>query len=275
MDPMDRPIAPKALRRRATRRVIVGVACIALALAAVRVAISVVRPTVSLARIRTEKAAYGKLIRMMSHEVNNTIGAVNSLLQSCRTYRDQLRAPDTEDFDRALEVAMSRNNRMNEFTRGFAEVVRLPAPRRVAGEVEGLLRDVERLMHAQCERCSIVWRWEIEAELGAIEMDAAQMELVFINVIKNAIEAIESTGSAGTITVRIAREHGRGIVTVRDTGPGIPPAAREQLFTPFFSIRANGQGIGLALVQEILLAHGFDFALQDAEGGGTEFVVLF
>jgi two-component system nitrogen regulation sensor histidine kinase NtrY len=251
---------------------------------------------------RSEKAAYGKLIRMMSHEVNNTAGAVNSLLQSCQTYRDQLRAADAEDYDRALQVAIARNQRMNAFMQGFAEVVRLPAPRRTACDVEALLRDVARLMHAQCTQQGIEWRWEVEAELGAVEMDAAQMELVFINVVKNAIEAIESvsrtaasaptraasgpagavmesagpaTGPAGAITVRIARERGRGLVTVRDTGPGIPPAVREQLFTPFFSTKADGRGIGLTMVQEILLAHGFDFALQDRPEGGTEFVVLF
>lgn len=221
---------------------------------------------------RSEKAAYGKLIRMMSHEVNNTVGAVNSLLQSCGAYRDQLRPADGEDYGRALQVAMARNRRMNEFMLGFAEVVRLPAPRRVPGDIAELLRDVARLMQGECEQRGIVWRWEIEEEVGAVAMDPAQMEQAFLNIVKNAIEAIAPV-QPGVITVRIARDGGRPTVTVRDSGPGIPPHVREQLFTPFFSTKADGRGIGLTMVQEILLAHGFDFTLQDASGGGTEFVV--
>ncbi len=235
---------------------------------------------------RSEKAAYGKLIRMMSHEVNNTVGAVNSLLQSCQGYRGQLRAADAEDYGRALEVAIARNNRMNEFMRGFAEVVRLPAPRREPCDVTGLLRDVARLLHAQCERRGIAWRWEILDEPGRIDMDPAQMEQAFLNIVQNAIEAIAPVTEAaateaapaaakGVITVRIARERGRVSVAVHDTGPGIRPEAREHLFTPFFTTKAGGRGIGLTLVQEILLAHGFEFALHDAPGGGTEFVITF
>lgn len=243
---------------------------------------------------RSEKAAYGKLIRMMSHEVNNTAGAVNSLLQSCQTYRGQLRMEDSADFDRALNVAISRNSRMNEFMQGFADVIRLPAPRRVPCDVVALFENVAHLMSEERERRHIEWQWETEADLVPIPMDPAQMEQAFINIIKNGIEAIEARagvgkssdagtepvaagpgGSIGTLTIRIARIRGRASVAVRDTGPGIPAEVQENLFTPFFTTKADGQGIGLTMVQEILLAHGFDFSLQEIDGGGAEFVILF
>ncbi len=223
---------------------------------------------------RTEKAAYGKLIRMMSHEVNNTVGAVNSLLQSCQSYREQLSSADAEDFGRALKVAMQRNDHMNEFMQGFAEVVRLPAPRKAPTDVRLLLEEVAQLMKPQCEKRGIVWRWDFEEQFDSVGMDPGQMEQVFINIIKNAMEAMGAMGN-GTLTVRTALARGRGCVVVRDTGPGISPEVRERLFTPFFSTKSDGRGIGLTMVQEILLAHGFDFVLQGAQGGGTEFTILF
>jgi signal transduction histidine kinase len=176
---------------------------------------------------------------------------------------------------------------MNEFTQRFAEVVRLPVPRRVACDVKALLEDVARLMREECAKRAIAWRWEIETDLGPLSMDPAQMELVLINIIKNALEAIETAASGpagagrdadaprGTVTVRIARLRGRASVGVRDTGAGISPEVQDNLFTPFYSTKSDGQGIGLTLVQEILLAHGFDFALHGIPQGGAEFVIYF
>jgi signal transduction histidine kinase len=99
------------------------------------------------------------------------------------------------------------------------------------------------------------------------------MEQVLLNILKNAMEAI---GMDGTITLRVGRDtEGRCSVTVRDSGVGIPSELREHLFTPFFSTKENGQGIGLTVVQEILLAHDCDFALDSTPGGPTEFAIRF
>lgn len=221
---------------------------------------------------RTEKIAYGKLIRMMSHEVNNTVGAVNSLLQSCGTFAEQLRDSDREDFEKALAVAISRGRHMNEFMQSFAEVVRLPEPRLVPCNVGDLLADVLRLMHEQLSRHAIDVRWEREEAAVVLVLDAAQMEQVLINVIKNAIDAI---GSTGTITIRLAGHEGRPYLAIRDSGAGISPEVQENLFTPFYTTKDDGQGIGLTLVQEILLHHGFDFTLNNVSGGGAEFTIFF
>jgi nitrogen fixation/metabolism regulation signal transduction histidine kinase len=78
---------------------------------------------------QTENAAYGKLIRIMSHEVNNSTGAVNSLLHSCLNYSGQLRPEDREDYEAALRVVLSRTDQLNSFMQSFADVVRLPAPK--------------------------------------------------------------------------------------------------------------------------------------------------
>jgi nitrogen fixation/metabolism regulation signal transduction histidine kinase len=230
---------------------------------------------------RTEKHAYEKLIRMMSHEVNNTSGAVQSLLQSCLVYRRQLDDVDREDFARALEVAIQRTANLDEFMRGFANVVRLPEPHKQPSNPWEIASQVGLLFRDRCESAGIAWREEIEPGLPALECDPVQLEQVLLNVMKNAVEAVEAAGTPGTsdaareIVVRGGRRGRRGFLAVEDTGAGLAPEVRANLFTPFYTTRENGQGIGLTMVQEILLAHGFDFTLENREHGGAKFEVVF
>ena len=219
-----------------------------------------------------EKAAYEKLIRTLSHEVNNTLGASGSLLHSCLAYGRQLSGEDREDFEKALRVVIGRTDQLNAFMRGFADVVRLPAPRRQPCDVRELLEGIALLLRPASAARRIDWRWEVENGLPAVSMDRGQMEQVFVNVGKNAIEAV---GEGGTVTVRMGRRGGRPFAEVEDTGPGLTPEARANLFTPFFSTKENGQGLGLTLVSEVLSQHGFDYALEGPPGGPTRFTVLF
>lgn len=229
----------------------------------------------------SEKAAYGKLIRMMSHEINNSVGAVGSLLDSFRGYADQLGGEDRDDFLHAITVAITRLENLRAFMGGFAEVVRLPPPCRRPTDLRQLVDEILLLLGPELDRRRIRVAWEKAEPLPPIELDRNQIEQVLVNVLKNALEAI---GEDGAITLRLARElarvngsgsRSRPVLTVRDTGPGIPGDVQALLFTPFFSTKRNGRGLGLTLVQEILSAHGFDFSLGTAEGGGAEFRVGF
>jgi two-component system nitrogen regulation sensor histidine kinase NtrY len=221
---------------------------------------------------QSEKAAYEKLIRMLSHEVNNTVGASNSLLNSCLSYASQLRTDDRTDFEHAIAVVIGRTAELNTFMRSFADVVRLPPPRRQMVAPEALVDDLTRLVAAECAKRNITLRREVEADGAPVSMDRSQIEQALLNVAKNGIEAI---GSGGTLTVRLSRRDGRRVLEVEDTGPGIQADVRDQLFTPFFSTKDGGQGIGLTLVQEILANHGFGYALDGPSGGPTRFTIAF
>jgi signal transduction histidine kinase len=98
------------------------------------------------------------------------------------------------------------------------------------------------------------------------------MEQALVNIVKNAIEA---AGEGGRITIRLAVEDGRPRLTVEDSGPGIPDDVREHLFTPFFTSKPDGQGIGLTMVQEILANHRLEFSLDGPAGGPTRFTIVF
>ena len=218
---------------------------------------------------RTEKAAYEKLIRQMSHEVNNSVGSTRSLLQSSLAYAAALPPDARREMEQALGVATSRLERLNAFMRSFADVVRVPQPRLQPTDVEALVDGCVTLMQAQAAPSRVTWRRESPARIGVVAMDPAQMEQVLINVLKNALEA---AGDNGAITVRLDRDgDGRGVIEIEDSGPGIGDEARAQLFTPFFTTKQNGQGIGLTIVQEVLRRHGFAYSLDGPAGGPTRF----
>ncbi|HYE72177.1 MAG TPA: ATP-binding protein, partial [Blastocatellia bacterium] len=221
---------------------------------------------------QSEKAAYERLIRLMSHEVNNSVGAASSLLHSCLHYAAQMNGEDRDDYENALRVVISRTDQLNSLMRSFADVARLPQPRFELCDVQVLLEDVAVLLRAESERRNVVWEWKIETKLDPIKMDRAQMEQVFVNICKNALEAI---GEDGTITIHIGKQNNRPFVMIEDSGGALTPEVHEHLFTPFFTTKANGQGIGLTLVREILNNHRFDFTLEGQVDESTQFVIYF
>jgi len=218
--------------------------------------------------IRQEKQAYEKLIRMMSHEINNSIGAINSILQSFGHYTAQLRAADQPDFTEALEVSISRNTHLANFIANFANLVRLPAPNPQPCDVHELLRAIHRLMLVQSEKRGITWHWELAPGPLYVRLDHQQMEQAVLNIVKNALEAI---GQGGNLTVQTTAEP--PALRLLNDGPGITPEVQQRLFTPFFSTKRDGQGIGLTLVRDILLQHDFRFRLATEADGRTAFTI--
>ncbi len=219
----------------------------------------------------SEKAAYGKLIRMMSHEVNNSVGPVSSLLDSFRGYSSALGEEDRRDFEEAIDVAVARMRRLSAFMNGFAEVVRLPEPDRRPCDLRRLLDEILLLLRPELERRRIRVEWETSERVPWPELDRNQIEQVIVNVLRNAMESI---GEDGCIGLRLVLEGDRTMLVLSDTGPGIPEDVRPLLFTPFFSTKRDGRGLGLTLVREILTAHDARFGLENREGG-AEFRVRF
>jgi len=224
---------------------------------------------------QAERAAYEKLIRVMSHEVNNTVASSTSLLQSSLTYARDLSAEDRTDFETALGVVIARTGQLNTFMKGFADVFRLPAPARQPCELVGILERVVALLSARPEADRIAWRWELDATAVRVSADPAQLEQAILNVVKNAVEAIGGDGAAGTVTIRVTSKTDPPTLVVEDSGAGLTAEAQANLFTPFFSTKPGGQGIGLTLVGEILAGHGFDYALERTDRETTAFRIRF
>ncbi|QHT69172.1 GHKL domain-containing protein [Rhodocytophaga rosea] len=221
----------------------------------------------------SEKQAYEKMIRILSHEVNNSIGAANSLLHSCLAYKEQLTPHDQEDFEMAIGVVLSRTEHLIAFMRSYVNVVRLADPKKQSSDIRQMLENGITLFKAelQSRNIQVIWQMDDSLEMN-VPVDRSQMEQVFVNIIKNAIEAI---GEEGTLTIRSGKQQRRLYVSIEDTGNGIPQDVKGNLFTPFFSTKENGQGIGLTLIQEILSRHEFEFSLESNPGKPTSFTIYF
>jgi nitrogen fixation/metabolism regulation signal transduction histidine kinase len=221
--------------------------------------------------LAAEKKAYGQVIRMMAHEVNNTIGPVNSILQSILKSQGLTESDNTnQPLQKALQVAVDRNYNLNLFMRNFADVVRLPKPSRKNIDCSQLVMQVAQLMEMKAGEKKIQFQFHIPEVSFFIYADEQQMEQVLINIIKNAMEAIEEEGTIQFIINPSSRQ-----LSIIDSGSGIPDSIADQLFTPFFSTKKDGQGVGLTLIKEILLNHGFEFSLKTIFPHRTEFMIRF
>ena len=161
---------------------------------------------------------------------------------------------------------------MNQFMKRFADVVRLPPPRKQETDVGQLVRGTLRLLEAEATAKNVRIHTQLEDSAEQFRMDPGQMEHVLLNVMRNALEAI---GTDGEIRVLGQTHNGHYTLIVEDSGPGFSAEVRQNLFLPFYTTKQDGQGIGLTLVGEILDAHGFEFSLDAIPSQPTRFSIAF
>jgi nitrogen fixation/metabolism regulation signal transduction histidine kinase len=220
----------------------------------------------------SEKATYEKLIRVLAHEVNNTVAATGSVLDSLLYYRSQLAERDSEDFSTAILAVQRRNASLGEFIERFTRVVKMPAPELRPAAVRDIMDDILYLYREQCRSRGITIAWQRCDEVPAIAMDRHLMEQALLNVVKNAMEAVEAgAGENRRIDFVLAQEAGRVRLSVIDSGNLLGDVPARQLFTPFFTTKKGGQGIGLLFVREVLNRHGYAYRLAATTDGATSF----
>jgi nitrogen fixation/metabolism regulation signal transduction histidine kinase len=220
----------------------------------------------------SEKATYEKLIRVLAHEVNNTVAATGSVLDSLLYYRSQLAERDSEDFSTAILAVQRRNASLGEFIERFTRVVKMPAPELRPAAVRDIMDDILYLYREQCRSRGIAIAWQRCDAVPAIAMDRHLMEQALLNVVKNAMEAVEAgAGAQRRIDFVLAQETGRVRLSVIDSGNLLGDVPARQLFTPFFTTKKGGQGIGLLFVREVLNRHGYPYRLAATGDGATSF----
>lgn len=220
--------------------------------------------------LAAEKNVYGKVIRMMAHEVNNTIGPVNSIIDSALKTDQLWNGHHSDPLKDALQVALDRNQNLNLFMRNFADLVKLPQANKKRVDLHEVVNSIVKLMEIRAAERNIILKTELTEEPFYISADEQQLEQAFINIVKNAIEAIEGDGMIKFTTDLRLRQ-----LVISDSGKGISTEQSENLFTPFYSTKKDGQGIGLTLVREIFINHGFEFSLKTVAERHTEFIIVF
>lgn len=212
--------------------------------------------------MKAEKFAYEKVIRMMAHEVNNSVAGVSSVLETASMISED------PDMAEALDVCRHRCESMSRFITSFADVVKIPAPRLEACDLNVFVADTLPLLESLCTVREINLVFRTSPEAVTVMLDKVQMEQVLINLVKNAAESI---GTEGEITVSVAGHE----ICIADNGAGIDKETRQKIFTPFFSSKADGRGLGLLFVSEVLNGHGCTFSLRTYDDGLTRFLIRF
>lgn len=184
--------------------------------------------------MRIEKASYERIIRMMSHEVNNSIGAIGATLNVVSDILRQTQDSDWQDVLPAVSASFERCGNLARFTSKLADVVRIPEPVRADLSLNELVRSVDALTRIECRKRNISLSLSLADPDTIIRADGIQLEQVLVNIVKNAYEAIGHDGR-----IRIVTTADPPSVTVEDNGPGIPEEIRKQLFTPFFTTKGN------------------------------------
>lgn len=217
---------------------------------------------------KAEKRAYEKVIRMIAHEVNNTTAGITSTLDTLEeTFREM---ENTEDICEVLRVSIERCYSMSRFITNFADVVRIPEPCLARENLNEVVVSCKRFMETICQNRNIEIIMRLAPEAPSVSLDNSLFEQVLVNIIKNAAESIGTDGK-----IYITTSSDPICLEIADTGRGIDKATEAKLFSPFFSTKPNGQGIGLIFIREVLQKHNCIFSLRTYPDGLTRFRIIF
>ncbi len=201
-----------------------------------------------------ELQAWRRLVRVLSHEINNSLAPIRSIAGTLQTLlgRKPRPADAEDDLQRGLQVIAGRSEALVRFMSAYARLARLPAPHRSPLDVGLWVRRI----------AALETRFAVDVEAGPssrIAADGDQLDQLLINLVRNAADAALETG--GGVRVRWSAENGTVAVEVEDDGPGL--ASSSNLFVPFFTTKKQGSGIGLVLSRQIAEAHGGSLRLEN------------
>lgn len=218
--------------------------------------------------VKAEKKAYEKVIRMIAHEVNNTTAGITSTLETASEALKEME--DTEDIQEVMKVCVERCYGMSSFITNFANVVKIPDPNLEQVRLNDRVSACRMFMETICRDRKITLHNELCPENPVVKIDTVLFEQVLVNIIKNAAESI---GECGDIYIRTTDSP--VTLEIADTGKGISREVEAKLFSPFFSTKPNGQGIGLIFIREVLTKHECTFSLRTYSDGLTRFRISF
>lgn len=218
--------------------------------------------------IGAEKKAYEKVIRMISHEVNNTMACITSTLDSISSVLKGSKGMDNL-YD-IMKVCIERCYGMSKFVTNYSDVVKIPEPDLQIVDLNEEISENKIFLENFCTNRRIDLRMDLSPNKLLVKMDSSLFEQVLINIVKNAAESI---GKDGVINIHTSSSPLE--LDIADNGKGIDKEMENKLFTPFFSTKPGGQGIGLTFIREVLQRHNWTYSLRTDKDGLTHFRIKF
>jgi len=214
-------------------------------------------------------AAVGELVAGVAHEVNNPLSSISAFAQLL--LRDDDLSPAHRE---SIEVIRAETTRASQVVKDLLTFARRSDPQREPLDLNGVVARTLRLRQYQLAEASVRVRQELAPDLPPVLGDARQLQQVCLNLVTNAVHAMEPQGS-GALTLRTSHDEDGVVLEVSDTGPGISAGARPHVFEPFFTTKGEGEGTGLGLSVSygIVKAHGGTIEVADTGPDGTTFRV--
>jgi len=209
-----------------------------------------------------EASAWRNLIRVLTHEIMNTLTPVTSLAQTVTGLIDK---PDAADEVReAVQTIARRSEGLTSFVQRYRELLKVPQPIPAVVRISDTLHALETLMSGGLDGVQVTV--DVAPESLEVSADPALLDQVLVNLVKNSLDAMKGASNP-CLELSGELSFGRILICVKDNGPGIDADSIEQIFVPFFTTKREGSGIGLSLSRQIMTAHGGEIAVESDSGG--------
>jgi nitrogen fixation/metabolism regulation signal transduction histidine kinase len=225
-----------------------------------------------------ETGAWVKLMRILNHEIRNSITPISSLTETIimilqhengrRKEPGQISPQNLSDIMTSLEALQQRCDNLLQFISDYQKLTKIPAPSPVEIELKSFLEEIHSLFSGELEKRNIKFNLETESANLIVRADRNLLQQVLFNLVKNSMEALENVKDP-LLIIRILREGGQHLVSIEDNGTGIEADIMDEIFVPFYTTKPQGSGIGLSLARQIMRMHGGNIRISSKPGEGT------
>ena len=232
----------------------------------------------------TQAEAWQDLVRVLTHEIMNSITPVTSLAQTASELVDDVvrqlgpeapMARELEDVQSAVATVSRRSNSLMQFIDSYRQISRLAPPEKQRVSVQDLFDTVTNLASAEWDDPHAALTTTVEPSGLYVYADRDLLEPVLLNLLRNARQATKAVEQPRFQLRGRLNQRGNTVIEVEDNGPGVPDEIATKIFVPFFTTREGGSGVGLALARQVMIAHGGFIRLGHADSGGAVFALTF
>jgi two-component system, NtrC family, nitrogen regulation sensor histidine kinase NtrY len=225
-----------------------------------------------------ETDAWIRLIRILNHEIMNSVTPISSLTETILLILEsedkQHSNQQIEDVISCVKTIQKRSNGLFDFVTEYRKLTKIPSPKKETIFISDFFENIKQLWKGEIDKKQILFKIEISNEAKTLEADPHLMDQVFINLIKNSIQALENV-KMPEIKLSALMQEGKSILKIADNGVGIPQNLLNDIFVPFYTTKEKGSGIGLSLSRQIMRMHGGNIKVSSIPNQGAIFSIEF